>query len=110
MTATRRSPTTANFGNGTQVFLQLVDLGPHAPTNTAAPKLSGTPAAGKTLTCSAGSWTNAPTAYAYQWYDDGTPIAGATGSKYKVTTLDEGTTLTCVGECVECGWLWVGVE
>ncbi len=86
----------ANFGTGTQVFLQLVDVGPRAPTNTAAPKLTGTPAAGKTLSCSAGGWANAPTGYAYQWYDDGTPIAGATGSKYKVTTLDEGTTLTCV--------------
>ena len=86
----------SNTGSGTQVFLQSVDLGPHAPTNTAAPKLTGKPAAGKTLTCSTGGWANAPTSYAFQWYDDGTPIAGATGSKYKVTTLDEGTTLTCV--------------
>ena len=68
---------------------------PPPPVNTKAPKISGTVLAGKTLSCSKGSWSHDPTSYKYQWYDDGSPIAGATGATYKVTTLEEGTTLTC---------------
>ncbi len=65
------------------------------PVNTAPPVISGTPRAGDTLSCSTGTWTNFPTAYAYAWSRDGTPIAGATAARYKVQKLDEGSTLTC---------------
>ena len=40
---------------------------PPAPVSTAAPAVSGTTQAGKTLTASNGSWSNAPSSYAYQW-------------------------------------------
>jgi hypothetical protein len=63
--------------------------------NTGAPVITGTPTAGKTLSCSTGTWTNDPTSYAYQWYRDGTPIQGATMSSYVVQTSDEGLTITC---------------
>jgi hypothetical protein len=36
-----------------------------------------------------------PTSFTYQWYLDGTPIAGATASTYTVLSIDEGNTLTC---------------
>jgi len=65
------------------------------PVETAAPTVSGTPAAGHRLTCSTGAWTNDPTAFTYQWYRDGTPIQGATASTYVVTAGDEQLTLTC---------------
>jgi len=65
------------------------------PTSTAAPMISGTAKAGKTLSCSTGAWTGSPTAFFYQWQRDGTPIAGATDRTYKVQTSDEGLTLTC---------------
>jgi hypothetical protein len=68
---------------------------PLAPTNTEAPKISGTPAAGQTLRCSTGIWTNSPTKYEYEWSLDGTPIGGATDDEYEVPAGDEGHTLTC---------------
>jgi 6-phosphogluconolactonase len=66
-----------------------------APRVTNAPRISGSAKAGKTLTCSSGTWSNDPSAYAYQWDRDGTPIQGATHSTYKVQPIDEGQTLTC---------------
>jgi hypothetical protein len=65
------------------------------PLSAVAPAISGTAKAGSALSCSQGSWTNQPVAFAYQWNRDGTPLVGATSSTYTVTSLDEGTTLTC---------------
>ncbi len=58
--------------------------------------ITGTPKAGDVLSCSAGSWTASPAAFAYQWTRDGTPIVGATSSTYTVQAMDEGTTLACI--------------
>jgi adhesin/invasin len=63
-----------------------------AHTNPSA--ITGTAAAGKTLTCSPGTWAGNPT-FSYLWSRDGTPIPGATGPTYTVQSVDEGTTLTC---------------
>ena len=63
---------------------------------TLPPVISGTPRPGQRLSCSTGRWTNSPTSFAYQWYRNGTPLAGFTGPTYMLGTLDEGTTLTCV--------------
>jgi hypothetical protein len=41
------------------------------PANTVAPAVTGTVDFGETITCSTGSWTGAPTSYAYAWYADG---------------------------------------
>jgi hypothetical protein len=65
------------------------------PANTASPAITGRLKAGDTLTCSPGTWSNAPGSYTYQWDREGTPIAGATGSTYKIVSLDEGEKLTC---------------
>jgi len=46
-------------------------------------------------TCAVGTWSNQPSGYNYQWFLDGTPIQGATGATYTITTDDQGTTLTC---------------
>jgi lysophospholipase L1-like esterase len=70
-----------------------------APTNIAAPVISGTPQAGQTLTTSNGSWTGAPTGYTYQWQScNGMgsgcfSIAGATGPTYLVQSSDVGRRL-----------------
>jgi FG-GAP repeat len=65
------------------------------PSNSGAvPTITGSPRAGKTITCSPGAWTGNPS-FAYQYSDDGTPIQGATSATYKIQTIDEGLTLTC---------------
>lgn len=65
-----------------------------APVNTAAPAITGTPQVGKTLSASQGSWSNAPSSFAYQWNRSGAPIFGATGSTYAPSSFDVGYTLT----------------
>jgi len=72
-----------------------VTLGtPGAPVNTVAPAVTGTPSSGNTLTCSQGTWTGA-ISYAYQWYDQGTPIVGATTATYALTDANKGWVMSC---------------
>lgn len=54
------------------------------PRNTTAPKVTGTAAVGSKLTTDTGSWAAAPSSYTYQWKANGTAIAGATASTYKI--------------------------
>jgi hypothetical protein len=67
--------------------------------NTALPKISGTPAEGKTLTASTGTWTNRPTSYSYAWErcDAGgagcQAISGQARSTYLAGSADVGFTL-----------------
>lgn len=64
------------------------------PVSTALPSISGTPAAGRTLTCNPGTFTQAP-ALAFQWLSDGAAIPGATGSTFVVTAAQLGTAVQC---------------
>jgi hypothetical protein len=67
-----------------------------APQNTARPSITGDARVGEELTAEEGSWTNSPTAYAYEWHRcdaDGTgclAVAGATGKTYGVRIVDLG--------------------
>lgn len=69
------------------------------PKNTAAPKLSGTPVVGVTMSVSNGTWENSPVAYSYKWQDcnvfgfECKVILGATNQSYKVASSDVGHTL-----------------
>lgn len=68
-----------------------------SPSATAAPTIIGTPATGSTLTCSDATWSadvlgarasRLPTAArTYQWYLDGSAIAGATGSTHTASAV-----------------------
>ena len=74
---------------------------PPAPVNTAAPAISGTAQQGQTLTASAGSWSNNPSSYAYQWQDCSSSsscsnISGATSSSYVLQSSDVGKTIDVV--------------
>jgi hypothetical protein len=68
------------------------------PVNSAAPTISGTPARGRTLTASSGTWTGAPTiTFLYQWMrcqsagtTDCVDIAGETDQTYVLVTADVG--------------------
>src|SRR5881398_1824483 len=65
-----------------------------APSNTAAPTISGTARAGQTLTASNGTWSNSPTSFSYQWQRcniDGSgcaDIAAATKEMYALVAAD----------------------
>ena len=65
------------------------------PMSTGRPVVTGKPKAGERLTCSAGTWTNAPKSFTYQWNRNGSALDGATSPAHVVDTLDEGATLTC---------------
>ncbi|WP_296607445.1 immunoglobulin domain-containing protein [Nocardioides sp.] len=69
----------------------------HAPANTAAPAVTGTAAAGQTLTCEPGTWAGIPELVTtYRWQRNGADVAGATGATYVVAAADAATSLRCV--------------
>jgi hypothetical protein len=69
---------------------------PAAPASTAAPALSGTAREGQTLTATAGSWSNSPTGFAFQWRrcdaagSGCAAVSGATGQSYVLSAPDLG--------------------
>jgi hypothetical protein len=66
------------------------------PANTEAPQLTGTPAVGQPLSCSAGSWTGTPApTFAFQWLRDGSAIPGASTETYVVHAADQGHAISC---------------
>ena len=65
------------------------------PASTGRPVITGKPKARGRLTCSAGTWTNAPKSLTYQWNRNGSALDGATSPTRTVDTLDQGATLTC---------------
>jgi len=66
------------------------------PTNTSRPTISGTAQDGALLTAGTGTWTGAPTSYAYEWLRCDSAggscagIAGATSKQYTVSSTDVG--------------------
>lgn len=75
----------------------------YAPTNSAAPTISGTPQVGQTLTASTGTWNSQTTpTFTYQWQRCDTAgnncaaIPGATAQTYTVQSADVNSTLRVV--------------
>ena len=72
---------------------------PSPPENMSLPSVSGSTVEGQMLSASTGSWTGAPTSYAYQWEDCAasggscSKVAGATGSSYRLAAGDVGHAL-----------------
>jgi hypothetical protein len=70
-----------------------------APVNTAPPTVSGTPTVGQTLTASDGTWSNAPTSFAYQWLrcngggNSCASVANGTQKTYTLVGADAGRTM-----------------
>lgn len=74
--------------------LVRVSAGGPKPTNTVAPSITGTPKQNSTLAAFAGTWSNGPSTFAYQWQAsaDGATgwadIAGATAATYTAQVGD----------------------
>ena len=88
-------PTTAGYVKYANYVKGYPPFASGVPVNTVAPVVTGTPAAGNTLTCSQGTWSGA-VSYAYQWYDNGAPIVGKTASTYLLTNAEKGFRLSCI--------------
>ncbi|MEU0832373.1 hypothetical protein [Streptomyces sp. NPDC005969] len=65
-----------------------------APKVTKAPTISGTAKVGRILKAAHGTWTPAPTSYAYQWYANGKAITGATKSSLTLKSAQRGKKIT----------------
>jgi hypothetical protein len=53
-------------------------------------------AAGPNASCTMGNWTGEPTAYAYAWQRDGSPIVGATAPTYTMVLVDRSREIGCI--------------
>ena len=75
---------------------------PAAPTDSSPPVITGTTVEGQPLSAGKGTWTGAPTSYAYQWQRCDTTggncssVSGATSTSYSLTATDVGHTLRVV--------------
>ena len=63
------------------------------PVSTALPTITGTPQVGQVLTATDGTWSNSPTAFAYQWLRcnaDGNGCKSVDKATLKTYTLTKG--------------------
>ncbi len=74
-------------------------VGVPLPTVSSAPSITGTAVKGQTLSGQHGTWSSAPTGYAYAWQrcdtagNNCTAIAGAAGTSYTLAAADVGHTI-----------------
>ncbi len=79
------------------------------PVNTALPVIAGSAVEGQSLSAGTGTWTGAPTSYAYRWEDCNAAggscsnIASATKSSYKLVASDVGHTVRVVVTATNAG-------
>ncbi|MFC9350622.1 hypothetical protein [Arthrobacter sp. NPDC057013] len=59
-----------------------------------APRITGATSLGSVLTANPGTYSPAPSAYAYQWYRNGAAISGARYRTYRLTAADNGRSIT----------------
>ncbi len=91
-TSNRSTATQLSVNNGGS--LESIDATLTGGFSTApTPTITGTAAAGQTLTGVVGTWTPAPT-LSYRWLRDGAAISGATGTTYSVVAADANHVIT----------------
>ncbi|HET9420588.1 MAG TPA: hypothetical protein VFO49_05585 [Nocardioides sp.] len=81
------------FTAGTATSAKTAPVDPAAVVNTKAPTVAGDAKVGSVLTADEGTWTPAPTSFAYQWLSEGAVIAGATAKTYTPVASLEGKRL-----------------
>jgi surface antigen len=72
----------------------IIHFSKPAPATSNQPAIVGSPTVGATLTASVGTWSPAPSSFAYQWMVDGAPVSGATAKTYTPTPFTAGRSLT----------------
>jgi hypothetical protein len=92
-----------SVGEATATSPASAVVAPGAPTNTAAPSITGIAEEGQALTATPGSWSGAvPMSFAYQWQscsetgEDCADIEGEESSSYRAGPGDVGNTLRAV--------------
>ena len=92
---------TATNGGGSNSRLSkpVMKQGSNPPV-AAKPEVSGLPISGDELTCKTGTWSGSPTQILYQWVrakdsPEETELESGTASTYKVSSADEGYSLSC---------------
>jgi hypothetical protein len=98
--------TATNAGGSTEAWSAPTGLvtggSPSRPANTSLPSISGPAVEGRSLTAETGSWTNAPTSFAFQWESCNasgtlcTVISGATAAGFAPTHAEVGRTLRVI--------------
>lgn len=74
------------------------------PVNSVAPVISGSLTHPAMLSATAGTWTNSPTSYTYQWFNSYSgAIGGATAATYTTGAGDVGYNITCHVVAVNAG-------
>lgn len=63
------------------------------PVKSSIPTVAGDPRVGETLSVTTGSWTD-DTAFAFQWFSNGTPLAGANQESLTLTAAQLGKTIS----------------
>ncbi len=81
----------------------FIHFNDQAVQNTSPPALSGTPVVGATLTATVGAWSPAKVTTTLQWYADGVPIAGATGTKLSLTPAERKKVISVVVKAAGAG-------
>jgi RHS repeat-associated protein len=90
---------TSAYGTNTAMTQTSIAVVAGPPTNTTVPTITGDANVGDTLAASPGSWSQAPTSYAYQWEEcdslggSCSPISGATSDGYTPQLADAGSTI-----------------
>jgi polysaccharide biosynthesis protein PslG len=86
------------------------------PSNSAPPQVTGLAQTGQTLTTSTGSWSGAPTVFAYGWSRcdaagaSCATLVGATGQTYAAVAADVGKTLRASVSATNAGGTTVAVS
>jgi len=96
-----KAGSTSGTASSAPVLAKLGD----ALTATAAPSLSGNPAAGNLMTVQPGTWSGTPApTFGYQWYANGAPISGANGSTYVVKPAEAGRSIAVLVTASRVGY------
>lgn len=77
---------------------------PRSFASAPVPVISGSAQVGAVLTAAPGGWSPAP-AFTYQWTRNGTAIAGATSSSYRLVAADAGLPVRVIVTAAKAGYV-----